>query len=140
MMQVESEIMLYFGSSGNVFSGLVRGYGGTLAAAHPNGVAVTELNLSLTGFGMPLDYAPGDSAKVLPIPPAWDEPLSNYLTAQFRKSELSTKEAAEIELEFKASMEDIAKKSRPRKGPAQIGGAGGLEVLRGGFGGGIILT
>jgi hypothetical protein len=138
LIQIDNEIMAYSGTSGNIFSGLIRGIGGTLPAAHLINAPVTELNFRLTGFKLPPDYVPGDSGKTLPIPPACDEPLTDYLTAQFKKSELDNQEALQIEKQFEASIRQIWKESRPPTKPAQIG-SNPIETYGGGWAGGIII-
>jgi len=138
LCKIDDEIIGYSGINSNLLTGIIRGLGGTLIVSHLSGVAVTELNLRLSGYVLPVDYAPGDSAKTLPIPPAWDEPLIDYLIAQFKKSELDNQAALGIEKQFEESIRKIAKESRPRTGPAQIGSVG-LEVMPGAWGGGTLI-
>lgn len=133
-----TEIVSYSGVSGNQVNGLIRGLAGTVATSHPIDGTVTELNLRLSGYRMPAQYKVGDASKTLSVPFGWIDALCAYVLARYRQAEQEDQKAAQLMGEFNGIIDQIAKDSRPRTGPRQVGMAS-RDVLPGGYLGGIIV-
>jgi hypothetical protein len=140
MIQIDNEIMQYSGKpSITHLGGLVRGMGGTQPAAHVTFSAITELNIRLSGFRQPNEYVPGDSLKTLDVPLGWEEPILDYVLAQYRKAEQDTAQAQQLEKSFTESINVFAKASRTYTHPRQMGDSSQLVVYPGTFLGGVLV-
>ena len=131
MVQVESEIMAYAGLNGNNIPGLIRGLGGSTAAAHANGVAVNELNLFFHGWR---NYAPvfqpGQSTLTVPVPVGWETLMILYGLARARLAEQNTQEYTTLYGQFKAELTAYFKTNKFYAGQRQLGDSSGqLEVI-----------
>jgi hypothetical protein len=123
LAQIDEEIVVYsqITSGGTVFSGVVRGMGGTDAAAHDIFAPVTELNLRMSGYRMARTYNVGDSLLTIQVPQAWETPLVLHMLSQVRSMEQDDATAQKLLSDFTAQADKIAKQSRMGKiKPRQI--------------------
>lgn len=127
MCQIESEIMSYSQSSDNELTGIVRGYSGTIAVAHPIGAPVSQLIFRLLGRRMPVPVIPGQSANVLDVPQGWVDTFMLYLLSQFKATEQNTAEAKSLMDDFKQA----AVLLRDNQIPLESRQVGGLYPLGG---------
>lgn len=100
---------------------LVRGLGGTTPAAHAAGAAVNYLIFRFRGYRIPTQYTVGQSALLMDLPPAWDEPLSRYMLARFREYEQNVDEAQKLDAQFKMECKDFDGMQADPTGPRQLG-------------------
>lgn len=142
---VSGEIVAYSNISGNSLTGVIRGLSGTVAQAWANGAVVDELNFRFAGmrhFTNP-NYIPGDSAKNLPVPPAWRTPLIEYVLNRSREGEQDSRESQRKMQAFAQMITSGAfSMTKIVMGPRQVGGYGEGHETRGGLGsmgGGVIV-
>ena len=123
LAQIDNEIVVYsqITSGGTVFSGVLRGMGGTDAAAHDRFAPVTELNIRLSGYRMARTYQVGESNMVIQVPQAWERPLVLHMLSQVRSMEQDDAAAKSLMGDFVQMADKIAKASRLGKiKPRQI--------------------
>jgi hypothetical protein len=93
-IQIDSEIMGYYGLNGNTLQLSPRGIGGNPATTHLAGATVTELNLFFAGKRIfRTAYTPGQSATVLPVPDGWSSILEDYIMYRIRQAEQEEEKA-----------------------------------------------
>jgi hypothetical protein len=130
-MQVDQEIMAYGGISGNTFTGLIRGLGGSAAVAHPNNAPVTELNLFWSGKRQTVQFggfAPGSSLSVLPVPSGWEYLLTNYIAGRAKILEHDNQGIQLFTQEMRAEIKSWALTTKTVATRRQIGGTGSPVV------------
>ena len=122
LAQIDNEIVVFSQvNSGTVFSGVLRGMGGTDAATHNVGAPVTELNIRMSGYRMARTYNVGDSSLVIQVPQAWETPLVLHMLSQVRSMEQDDAAAKSLQGDFVQMADKIAKQSRMGKlKPRQI--------------------
>jgi hypothetical protein len=132
MCQIDNEIMSYSSVSNNQLTGLVRGYSGTIPAAHAANATVDQLILRILGRRMPVLVAVGQSANTLDMPQGWDEVMDYYLASKFKETEQNTQEAATFMQQFEAKAIELRDDQIPMESK-QIGGlwplGGAAETL-----------
>lgn len=107
----------HYTSLGNI----VRGLGGTTPASHAAGAVVNYLVFRFRGYRCPTQYTVGQSALMMDLPPAWDEPLSKYMLARFREYEQDDDDAQKLDMQFKADCKDFDGMQADPTGPRQLG-------------------
>lgn len=112
------EIISYT-AQGNNLGSLVRGLGGTNAAAWPAGTPVFELNCMFTGLRNPQLYTPGMAANTLTLPSTWVPLLHLYLLGRYRRIEQQEEEASKLIKSFEDGAKEATKK-KPVLGDRQI--------------------
>lgn len=105
-IQVESELIQYYNISGSVLSGLVRGVGGTTAAAHTSGVAVLHCACWVKGARMPNEIT--IATDLVEVPSAFQYPLQLYVLSRCRASEQEFGESARLMQEFNSECQQRA--------------------------------
>jgi len=123
LAQIDDEIVVYsqITAGGTVFSGVLRGMGGTDAVAHNRFAPVTELNIRMSGYRLAKTYSVGDSEQVIQVPQAWERSLVLHMLSQVRSMEQDDQQANQLMQAFVADAEKIAKGSRlGRMKPRQI--------------------
>ena len=130
LAQIDNEVVAYSRAQnqysvglGNyqLFSGVLRGMGGTDAVAHNAGAPITELNIRMSGYRMCKTYNVGNALQTIMVPQAWEEPLVLHMLSQVRSMEQDEAAAKELLAQFVADAEKIAKGSRlGRIKPRQI--------------------
>lgn len=134
------EIAAYAFNSGSSLTGLVRGCGGTIAQAWPQGTVVTELNIRVAGRRIVLPYTVGSSASTIPVPPEWQVWIPHFMLSRFREAEGDRRTASDLRKEFLAEVEKMGRANKQRVGPRQIGSGPQVgEVYGGTLGGGWLL-
>lgn len=129
LVQIENEILGFDNTPGSVgLSNMVRGQGGTVAAAHAAGVTVTQCNVRLVGRRFPVIYNVGNAGLTLDIPRGWDPLLDLYMLAQYREVQGNVTEAITLMEQFMASAGDL-RPSEEDELPAQLSN----RQLRDGF-------
>jgi hypothetical protein len=68
MILIDNEQMHYYAKSGNTLQQLVRGVGGTTAASHSDGVAVSQSDIHLWYYYQPADLSSGSDTPEIPAP------------------------------------------------------------------------
>jgi len=102
---IDNELILYGQVNQNpdgttTLAGLIRGVGGTRAAAHAVNATVTELKITVVGYRYPTPYLVGDGAVTLDIPPAWEMPIRQYMRYRYLSLEQGDAEAAPVYEQF----------------------------------------
>lgn len=115
------EIVAFYNFTGTQLQGLVRGLGGTSAAAWPAGTSVQELNIPVSGRRViTSSFQPGDSSLVANIPQGWRSVVPEYVLYRARLAEQMDKEANQHYANFKAAIEEWGKANRQIAGPRSI--------------------
>lgn len=142
LMNIDQESMLYASVSGNQFTGIARGVGGTSPAAHASGATVTELNIRLSGYRMPAMQQVGNAANVLDVPPAWEVPLIQRMLSEIREQEQLYAQAASLRESFMAEVVELARNSRRSTHARQLRayGQSGYRSFYWTVGGGILVS
>lgn len=122
------EIVSYTGFSSTQLTGVARGFGGTQAAAWPEGTEVNELNIRLSGYRYASSYQPGSASQTIDIPAEWVSPLIDFVAAQFKKAEHEYAQAKQLTDGFYAVMRAYGAKNNVRTGPKQRGGNPGTLI------------
>lgn len=105
---IDSEVMSYSAlSSTTGLIDMVRGYGGTVAAAHAMNATVTQATIRLLGRRLPAVISPGSSANTMDVPAGWDTVLDDYLLSRFKQTEQNVQEAAALMQEFIAKAQAL---------------------------------
>ena len=127
MMQVDNEIMAYNGQ----FTNLIRGLGGTLAAAHNPGAPVLELNLFFHGWRNSVtNFQPGSSQSKILVPDEWRTALPIYGLARVRLAEQDTQQYSALKKDFIETLTAYMLSNKITTGPKQIGdSSNNLEVI-----------
>lgn len=100
---IDNEVMSFSATAaGPELVAMVRGYGGSVAATHAMGAAVTQATIRLLGRRMPVVINPGSSANVLDVPQGWDTVLDDYLLSKFKQTEQNVQEADQLMQSFLA--------------------------------------
>lgn len=101
LVLIDNEVMSFsqVGSSTTLID-MVRGYGGSVAAAHAIGATVTQATLRFLGRRMPVVILPGQSGSTLDVPAGWDTVLDDYLLSRFKQTEQNVDEAGKLMQEF----------------------------------------
>ncbi len=107
MCQIDNEIMSYSQVSATQITGLVRGYSGTISAAHAQNAPVSQLIFRLLGRRMPVAVAVGQSANVLDLPQGWDTVLDYYLLSYFKQTEQDSDAAEKLMAKFEAKAVEL---------------------------------
>lgn len=132
MVQVDNEIMSYAGMpGGNQLTNLIRGLGGSSAAAHAVGAPVAELNLFFHGWRkfFPV-YQPGQSALTIPIPVDWDPFIILYGLSRAKLAEQNIQEWQALDKAFTDELSQWSRTNRIVVGPRQVGDQSAqLEVI-----------
>ncbi len=132
MMQIDNEIMSYSIVSDTQITGIVRGYAGTIPAAHAQNATVSQLILRLLGRRMPVPVALGQSANILDLPQGWDEVMDKYLASKFKETEQNIQEATSLMQQFEAAGKELQDDQIPLESK-QVGGlwplGGAAETL-----------
>lgn len=135
------ELMAYANLNGNVFSGLVRGLGGTTPIQADLGVAsaaVTECNIRLQGLRLTgQSYTPGMATVTLLVPDGWDGPLSKFILSKFKLAEQDTEGEEKLMREFREEMMDFRANKYPSA--SQIPADSDRQVYGSGLGGGWLI-
>lgn len=97
---IENEVLSYSIASGGHLTGMQRGYGGTVAAAHVQGTQVAEAIFRLQGRRLPVAISVGAARQSLDMPVGWDSVLDYYLLSKFKQTEQDVDEAAKLMQEF----------------------------------------
>ena len=118
-VMIDNEIMSYGSISGTTLIQLTRGLAGTRSVAHASGAPVNELNLLLSGYRVPSDYAVGDATQTFFLPAGWEQAMETYLLHRFKKAEQQMKEAKELLNEFTATVQQLVANAQIM-GPRQI--------------------
>jgi len=134
------EIVAYAGLSGNIFSGLVRGLGGTYAQAWPSGALVSELNLRFSGNRMANTYPVGSSLSTMAVPDGWSDILQLYMDGKAINVQGDKTGASRKFKEFMDAAIALGSANRLLQGPVQIGLGATNEVYNPGLGGGWYLS
>lgn len=100
---------------------IVRGLGGTTPATHAAGAVVSYLIFRFRGYRVPTQYKVGQSALMMDLPPAWDEPLSTYMLARYREYEQDDDGATKLDGKFKEMCVDFDGMQADPTGPRQLG-------------------
>lgn len=131
MVQVEDEIMSYAPMTGNTLNNLLRGLGGTTAAAHAAGAAVKELNLFFHGWRMYAPtFQPGNAQLTIPIPVGWEVYLQLFGLARAKLAEQNIQEYQALHAAAEKGFGDWYRTNRVTTGPRQIGDSSSqLEVI-----------
>lgn len=118
----DGEICAYGAISGNQLTGLIRGLGGSAAVAHASGRPVNELNLFWNGKRqIDLNYQPGQSSSVLPIPVGWDVLLAQYISGRAKNIEHDGQYWQQLMSAMKEAVKDWANSNRPIARRRQMG-------------------
>lgn len=136
---IDSEVVAYSGMGAASLTGLIRGVGGTVAAAHANGATVAEGNIRIQGRRMPAAYLLGAQLSPVRVPPGWESKLATYMLAKFRLSERDSQEHARLAKDFYDWLSGPLNSEQMTGGPRQMGGNYGIETIGGSFGGGLII-
>ncbi len=121
MCQIDNEIMSYSIVSNTQLTGLIRGYSGTIPAAHAPGAEVTQLILRILGRRMPVMVAVGQSANTLDLPQGWDEVMDWYLSSKFKETEQNIQEAQTMMATFEKKAIELRDDQIPMESK-QVGG------------------
>ena len=121
MCQIDSEIMSYSQVSATQLTGLIRGYSGTIPAAHLANAKVSQLILRILGRRMPVPVAVGQSANILDLPQGWDEVMDLYLASKFKETEQNIQEAQGLMQQFQAAAIELRDDQIPMES-RQVGG------------------
>jgi len=133
------EICAYGAISGNQLTGLIRGLGGSPAVAHSATDPVRELNIFWNGKRqIDLNYQPGQSSSVLPIPVGWDVLLAQYMSGRAKNIEHDGQYWQQLMAAMKESVKDWANSNRPIARRRQLGASNGPGVLFPDIAGGLI--
>ena len=127
MMKVDNEIMAYNGQ----FTNLIRGLGGTVAAAHAIAAPVSELNLFWNGWRTyQTQFTPGQSQNTALVPDEWKTMIPIYGLARVKLAEQDMSGYAALKRDFSDTLTAWFKANRVTTGPKQIGDvSNNLEVL-----------
>lgn len=131
MVQVDDELMFYNPLTGNTLSNLIRGLGGSVAAAHAAAAPIRELNIFWHGWRVfnPA-YSPGQSMLTVPVPIGWETLIDLYGLARVRLSEQNTDEYLKLLKQYQDGLAAWLKTNKVTTGPKQIGESSGqLEVI-----------
>lgn len=127
MCQIDNEIMSYSGVSDYQLTGLVRGYGGTIATSHAPNAPVLQLILRILGRRMPVPLVVGQSANTIDMPQGWDEAMDYYLASKYAQTNNQAAEALSLMQEFEAKAIEL----RDDQIPSESKQVGGLWPLGG---------
>ena len=127
MIQIDSEIMSFSQVSGTQITGIIRGYSGTIPAAHAPNALVQQLIFRLLGRRMPVPVMLGQSANVLDMPEGWAEVMDLYMRSCFKATEQDEDAAAKLMQQFEAKAVEL----RDDQIPLQSKQIGGLYPLGG---------
>lgn len=93
-----------------VMTNILRGQGGTVAAAHLTGAVVTENNIMLKGSRLPIPLV--DTTSLIEIPQGLWPLLELYVIAKVREAEQDSGTAIKLRQEFYAACEKLGNKSQ----------------------------
>ena len=136
MAQIDNEIVAYAGMTSATLPNLIRGLGGSTAAAHASGAPVTELNLFFHGWRMYApNFQPSQASLIIPIPVGWDALLVNYGLGCAKRAEQNMGDWQALYKMFKEEMGQWYRTNRITTGPKQVGEQSNtLEVIPGSTG------
>ena len=117
---LESELVLYKNVSGLTISNVLRGQGGTVAASHAQGSAVTECNILFKCTRLPRPLAA--ATDTVEVPQALWPLLELYVMANVREAEQEHQVSMSLRQEFVKLVDQLASRVDV-KGPTQ-----GLQV------------
>ncbi len=133
------EICAYGAINGNQLTGLIRGLGGSPAVAHSSSDPVNELNIFWNGKRqIDINYQPGQSASVLPIPVGWDVLLAQYMSGRAKNIEHDGQYWQQLMAAMKEAVKDWANSNRPIARRRQLGASNSPGVLFPDIAGGLI--
>lgn len=112
MLRVEDELILYrsIDSDTGVVTNILRGQGGTTAASHNDGAAVTECNIFFKCWRLPTPLT--GATDTVEVPQGLWPLLELYVIAKVREAEQEYGEAAKLRQEFTASVEKLGEKAQ----------------------------
>ncbi len=140
-VNIGGEICQYGLKVGNQLSGLIRGLGGSAAAAHIAGTTALELNIFWNGKRqIDPNYKPGQSSSVLPIPNGWGVLLAQYISGRAKNIEHDGQYWQELQKSIQQSVQDWAKMNKGVMRRRQIGPPASPGVLYPDQAGGIIIN
>ena len=107
MFQIDDEFLL--ASTNNTsptdITGLIRGVGGTIPAAHLTGATVTQLITMVSGSRLSPQFSPGNSYLMLQLPAGWEVPIDRYMLARYREKEQDIQAASAEDEKFNSWIE-----------------------------------
>jgi hypothetical protein len=127
MCQIDGEIMSFSQVTDTQITGIIRGYSGTVPAAHAQNANVSQLIFRLLGRRMPVPVVLGQSANILDMPQGWDQVMDLYIRSNFKATEQDEDGAAKLMQQFEAKAIEL----RDDQIPLQSKQIGGLYPLGG---------
>lgn len=121
MCQIDGEIMSFSQVTDTQITGIIRGYSGTIPAAHAPGANVVQLIFRLLGRRMPVPVVLGQSANILDMPQGWDQVVDLYIRSNFKATEQDEDAAAKLMQQFEAKAIELRDDQIPLESK-QIGG------------------
>lgn len=111
-LTIDSELIRYesLNSATNVISNLVRGVGGSVAAAHTGGTSVQENNIQFKCFRLPVPLTGADD--VFELPQALWPIVELYVLAKVRAAEQNEEIAIKLRQEFMQIVEKFGQKGQ----------------------------
>ena len=130
-LDIGSEVMTYRTLSGNTFSNVLRGQGGTTAATHNLGDTVTERNIMMKVSRLPTQVA--TQADLIEIPIGLTPLIELYVLAKVREAEQESALALQMRQEFQKAMDTLQNRSQLKgiKQGLQVSSAIGPDLYRG---------
>lgn len=120
--KIDSEIVQYFGISGNTLTNLIRGLAGAAPAAHLSGAAASEMNLFFGGWRMYAPaFTPGQALLTIPVPVGWETMLPIYGLARVKLAEQNVQGYSALKKDFEETMKAWYKTNKVTTGPRQVG-------------------
>jgi hypothetical protein len=123
-MQIDQEIMGYQAINGPTqqFVNIIRGLGGSAAAAHTAPALVQELNIFWSGKRqIEPAYQPGQSATLIPLPSGWDVLLAQYISGRAKNIEHDGQYWQQLEQSIRQSIADWARQNKGVMRRRQVG-------------------
>ena len=138
-VQIEDEIIQYQVLASGSLGTVSRGIGGTTAAAHASGIAVTHLGLWMKGRRLPMTIS--SSTSPVEVPRAWQSHLETYVLAQCRTAEQEFGEAGRLMAAFEKACEriDADPNWKVSQGQIRAYGESGMGPLAWPASGGVII-
>lgn len=97
-VQIDSELIQYYGLTSTTLVGVLRGVGATTAATHSASTPVTHCSGWIKGMRTPKDIV--TASDLLEIPNAFQYPLQLYVLSRCRQSENEFAEASSLMQQF----------------------------------------
>ena len=147
LVKIGTEICAFGNITGSNLVNLIRGLGGTVQSAWPQGTAVQELNFRFSGLRLhtsgQYQFVVGDALKTINIPTAWREPIVRYMLSKARTAEQDFSQQERDLQFFIQAIKGLMQGNRVVVGPRQIGGSSERDAITfpglGSRGGGVIV-